>query len=162
MLKDIVGIKLLGGGFVNSVELRFFDPLDGNKAKLPKGTILYGRNGSGKSTIAKAIKKIVKGGYSHITQATALDKDGNIIALMEDEKARVFVFDEEFVDSNIKLQEAGLNTIVMLGQQVDLSNQIQQAESELNVAKQEYEKQQVLISNEYENRNNSKSPPVLY
>lgn len=158
MLKDIVGIKLLGGGFVNSVELRFFDPLDGNKAKLPKGTILYGRNGSGKSTIAKAIKKIVKGGYSHITQATALDKDGNIIALTEDEKARVFVFDEEFVDSNIKLQEAGLNTIVMLGQQVDLANQIQQAESELNVAKQEYEKQQVLISNEYENRNNSKSP----
>ncbi len=133
-------------------------PLDGNKVKLPKGAILYGRNGSGKSTIAKAIKKIVKGGYPHITQATVLDKDGNIIALTEDEKERVFVFDEEFVDSNIKLQEAGLNTIVMLGQQVDLANKIQQAESELNIARQEYENQQALISNEYENRNNAKSP----
>ncbi len=158
MLKDIAGIKLAGGGFVNSVELRFFDPLDGNKVKLPKGAILYGRNGSGKSTIAKAIKKILKGGYPHITQATVLDKDGNIIALTEDEKERVFVFDEEFVDSNIKLQEAGLNTIVMLGQQVDLANKIQQAESELNIARQEYENQQALISNEYENRNNAKSP----
>ena len=158
MLKDIAGIKLAGGGFVNSVDLRFFDPLDGNKVKLPKGAILYGRNGSGKSTIAKAIKKIVKGGYPHITHATVLDKDGNLIALTDDEKARIFVFDEEFVDSNIKLQEAGLNTIVMLGQQVDLANQIQQAESELNIARQEYENQQALISNEYENRNNSKSP----
>ena len=75
MLKDITGIKLAGGGFINPVELRLFDPLDGNKVKLPKGTILYGRNGSGKSTIAKAIKKVVKGGYPHITQATVLDKE---------------------------------------------------------------------------------------
>lgn len=158
MLKDIVGINLAGGGFRNVVELCLFDPVDGNKVKLPKGTILYGRNGSGKSTIAKAIKKLVEGGYPHITQAAVLNKDGNIITLTEDEKARVFVFDEEYVDSNVKLQEVGLNTIVMLGQQVDLTNQIQQAESELRIAKQEYENQQALISNEYENRNNSKSP----
>ncbi|TGY87030.1 ATP-binding cassette domain-containing protein [Petralouisia muris] len=158
VLKDITGIKLAGGGFINPVELRLFDPLDGNKVKLPKGTILYGRNGSGKSTIAKAIKKVVKGGYPHITQATVLDKDGNIITLTEDEKERIFVFDEEFVDSNIKLQEAGLNTIVMLGRQVDLANQIQQAEREMDIAKQEYENQQALVSNEYENRNNPKSP----
>ena len=46
----------------------------------------------------------------------------------------------------------------MLGQQVDLAAQIQQAESELNIAKQEYENQQTLILNEYENRNNPKSP----
>ncbi len=158
MLKDITGIKLAGGGFRNPVELRLFDPLDGNKVKLPKGTILYGRNGSGKSTIAKAIKKVIEGGYPHITQATVLDKDGNIFTLTEDEKERVFVFDEEFVDSNIKLQEAGLNTIVMLGRQVDLANQIQQAEREMDIAKQEYENQQALVSNEYENRNNPKSP----
>ena len=79
MLKDIVGIKLAGGGFRNAVELCLFDPADGNKVKLPKGTILYGRNGSGKSTIAKAIKKLVEGGYPHITQAAVLNKDGNII-----------------------------------------------------------------------------------
>lgn len=158
MLKNITGIKLAGGGFRNPVELRLFDPVDGNKVKLPKGTILYGRNGSGKSTIAKAIKKLVKGGYPHITQATVLDKDGNTITLTDDEKARIFVFDEEFVDSNVKLQEAGLNTIVMLGQHVDLANQIQKAESELNIAKQEYDNQQTLVLNEYENRNNPKSP----
>lgn len=158
MLKDITGIKLVGGAFRNPTELRLLDSMDGNKVKLPKGTILYGRNGSGKSTIAKAIKKLVKGGYPHITQVSVLDKDGNIIVLTEDEKERIFVFDEEFVDSNIKLQEVGLNTIVMLGQQVDIAKQIQQAESELNIAEKEYENQQRLVLNEYENRSNSKSP----
>ena len=98
-----------------------------------KGTILYGRNGSGKSTIARAVKKLVVGGYPHITQAKAMDKDGNIISLTEDEQKRVYVFDEEFVDKNVKLQEAGLDTIVMLGQQADLTDQIAQAQNELDI-----------------------------
>ena len=31
------------------------------------------------------------------------DKDGTIINLSEDEKKHIFVFDEEFVDANVKL-----------------------------------------------------------
>lgn len=158
MLKDIAAVKLAGGGFTNPIELNLFDPIDGKKIKLVKGTILYGRNGSGKSTIARAVKKLVVGGYPHITQAKVMDKDGNIISLTEDEQKRVYVFDEEFVDKNVKLQEAGLDTIVMLGQQADLTDQIAQAQNELDIAKMEYEKQLEVIQNEYENRDNSKSP----
>ena len=158
MLKDIAAVKLAGGGFTNPIELSLFDPIDGKKIKLVKGTILYGRNGSGKSTIARAVKKLVVGGYPHITQAKAMDKDGNIISLTEDEQKRVYVFDEEFVDKNVKLQEAGLDTIVMLGQQADLTDQIAQAQNELDIAKMEYEKQLEVIQNEYENRDNPKSP----
>ena len=105
MLKDIVGVKFIGGNFASLNELRLLDPTDGNKVKLVKGSILYGRNGSGKSTIAKAVKKLIVGGYPHIAQAYATNKDGNIITLTDDEKSRVFVFDEEFVDQNVKLQE---------------------------------------------------------
>lgn len=158
MLKDIAAVKLAGGGFTNPIELSLFDPIDGKKIKLVKGTILYGRNGSGKSTIAKAVKKLVMGGYPHITQAKVMDNDGNIISLTEDEHKRVYVFDEEFVDKNVKLQEAGLDTIVMLGQQADLTDQIAQAQDEWGIAKTEYEKQLEVIQNEYENRDNSKSP----
>lgn len=122
MLKDITGIKISGAGFSGSAELQLLDPKDGKKTKTLKGTILYGRNGSGKSTIAKSFKKIINGGYSHITQANVIDNDANVTFLTEDEKSRIFVFDEEFVDRNIKLQEVGLNTIVMLGQQADLTN----------------------------------------
>lgn len=62
MLKDIVGVKFIGGNFASLNELRLLDPTDGNKVKLVKGSILYGRNGSGKSTIAKAVKKLIVGG----------------------------------------------------------------------------------------------------
>ena len=78
MLKDIVGVKFIGGNFASLNELRLLDPTDGNKVKLVKGSILYGRNGSGKSTIAKAVKKLIVGGYPHIAQAYATNKDGNI------------------------------------------------------------------------------------
>ena len=98
------------------------------------------------------------GGYPHIAQAYATNKDGNIITLTDDEKFRVFVFDEEFVDQNVKLQEDGLNTIVMLGQQADLASQITQAQSALDTASQEFEEQKAIVVNEYENRNNSASP----
>lgn len=158
MLKDVSGIKFAGGNFNSSTEIHILDPIEGNKVKLVKGTILYGRNGAGKSTFAKAVKKIIRGGYPHIIQSCATDKDGNEIVLTDEEKARIFVFDEEFVDQNIKLQEAGLNTIVMLGQQADLTNQIAQAQTELDTARQEYEEHKNIVQNEYQNKNNSKSP----
>ncbi|MEY8336115.1 AAA family ATPase [Lachnospiraceae bacterium 47-T17] len=157
MLKDITGIKISGAGFSGSAELQLLDPKDGKKTKTLKGTILYGRNGSGKSTIAKSFKKIINGGYSHITQANVIDNDANVTFLTEDEKSRIFVFDEEFVDRNIKLQEVGLNTIVMLGQQADLTNQIENAQKELDIATKEYDELSENLK-EYEDRQNQKSP----
>ena len=56
MLKDIVGVKFIGGNFASLNELRLLDPTDGNKVKLVKGSILYGRNGSGKSTFTELLK----------------------------------------------------------------------------------------------------------
>ena len=37
MLKDIVGVKFIGGNFASLNELRLLDPTDGNKVKLVKG-----------------------------------------------------------------------------------------------------------------------------
>jgi len=39
MLKDIVGVKFIGGNFASLNELRLLDPTDGNKVKLVKGSI---------------------------------------------------------------------------------------------------------------------------
>ena len=54
MLKDISGIKLQGANFGVLTELPVFDCSDG---KMTKASLVYGRNGSGKSTIARALKK---------------------------------------------------------------------------------------------------------
>lgn len=57
MLKDITKIKITGSIFDSQTELDFFNPYEGNKEKSVKASLLYGRNGTGKSTIAKAFRK---------------------------------------------------------------------------------------------------------
>ena len=55
MLEQIKGIKLKGANFVNQTELKLFNrPND----KVEKVALFYGRNGTGKSTISYAFKKV--------------------------------------------------------------------------------------------------------
>ena len=73
MLKDVSKIKIEGGIYTNPTELNFFNPVDGNKEKIVKGCVIYGRNGSGKSTIAKAFRKIKDNYGSEIIKVELLD-----------------------------------------------------------------------------------------
>mgnify|MGYP000088494828 CR=1 FL=1 len=57
MLKEISGLEICGANFKKPTYLNLFDPTDGKKIKTIKGTLLYGRNGSGKSTIAIALER---------------------------------------------------------------------------------------------------------
>lgn len=128
MLKEICGIELCGANFENPTRLDMFNPIDGSTQKTIKGTLLYGRNGSGKSTIARGFRKIIGEKDQPINYASVLDKSGSPIVLTESEKKKIFIFDEDYVDKNVKLQEDHLDTIVMLGKQADLTEQIAKAE----------------------------------
>lgn len=110
MLEQIKTIQLKGGPFTEHTSLEL----------LPSRlNLLYGRNGSGKSTIAKCIKKLGKeddgSGYSAETAQT----------LSDDVLRKVYVFDEDFVSDNLRMEdEEGLNSIVMIGEQVGLDEKL--------------------------------------
>lgn len=157
MLKEICGIELCGASFERVTKLNIFNPTDGEKIKIVKGTLLYGRNGSGKSTIARAFRKLAGEIDVPISRAAVLDRNGSSVLLTESEKKRIFVFDEDYVDRNVKLQADHLDTIVMLGEQADLTEQIDRAKSECKNAEADFTKQQG-IYNEYLDRSNVKSP----
>lgn len=103
MLKDVTSIKLTGANFKTPTMMNFFTHTESkNKVRI---TLLYGRNGAGKSTIAKAFKHITNKEISSISYSEFMDESGNIITLSEEEKNRIFVFDEEYVDKNVKVTD---------------------------------------------------------
>lgn len=100
----------------------------------PKATdrvsIAYGRNGSGKSTVASAL--------SHIADPSMLsdglgsyfyDESGSTVKLPEDSK--VFVFNEQYIDSNIRIEGDGLGSIILFGGDVDKQAEIDECTSKI-------------------------------
>lgn len=157
MLKELSSMKISGANFRQPTMLDLFNPAENNKIKTIKGALLYGKNGSGKSTIARGFRKISGEAAPVVGQVLPLDKDGRPINLSEDEKKHIFVFDEEYVDKNVKLHEEHLDTIVILGEQVDLTEKIEKAEGECNAAKIALEDQEKVYK-EYCDYQNIKSP----
>lgn len=115
MLEQIKNISIKGGPFTEKTSFDLFPQ---------RLNLLYGRNGSGKSTIAKCIRRLGKedegSGYSAETNPS----------LSTVHAQHIFVFDEEFVSSNFKMDETGLSSIVMLGKQVGLDEQLKELQLE--------------------------------
>ena len=65
MLKNVEKISFVGGKFKEPVNMELLC----NNGGLAKSALVYGRNGSGKSTIAKAIRKIKSDEVSMIAEA---------------------------------------------------------------------------------------------
>ena len=99
-----------------------------------KINIVFGENGSGKSTIAEAFRQYSQGNVDYISFPGA--------SIDEDDRKRIFVFDEQFVRQNLEMSEKkGLGTIVTIGDAVsisqeefDLKKKIQDEEDKLTEA----------------------------
>ena len=158
MLSDIEGITLRGANFEQDTDLPFFRFVEGkSKSVLVKSTIIYGRNGTGKSTISRAFNKLAGKHEDSILSVTAWDKQREKIILDDDEKDRIFVFNEDFVDQNVKTKEKGLDTIVILGEQVDLNDKIEKTTKELNSYIKKGKAQSEICA-QYKDKNNTNSP----
>lgn len=115
MLELISKIIVKGGAFAEETSLPIL---------CKRLNLLYGRNGSGKSTIAKCLKALSQ---------TA--SDCNYTASFPDDKnkeldSNVYVYDENFVSDNFRINQVGLTSIVMLGHQVGLDEKLNKLEKE--------------------------------
>ena len=75
----------------------------------------------------------------------------------EEKKPSVFIFDEEFVQENVRTKGNGLETIVMMGEQVDLDTQITAKKAEGTVVDSKVV-EQTALKEKYENANDTSSP----
>lgn len=157
MRDEIKALKVCGGYFVPETSLQLFSGVPSNQKKVAC-SILYGRNGSGKSTIARAFRQISGVNDSGLTVASLCNEEGREIILNDDEKQNIYVFDQKFIDENIRLEEEdGLNTIVMLGSQVEIDKAIKEITSTITSQRVELEEQKKML-NAYDDPKNELSP----
>ncbi len=122
MFEQITEITVQGGYFEDSVSLTLFEK---------RFNVLYGRNGSGKTSISRAIEEYKKPD-DEVEDGREFSVSFNT-ALREEDKKRIFVFNEDFVNKKVRLEDAeGLGTIVMLGDAADIQGQIDAKTAELN------------------------------
>ncbi len=153
MLKDIRSISIHGGNFETPTQLPLF--CDSNNPA--KAVLLYGRNGSGKSTIARSFWNVKGRSEDNIISVSLQNDQGTSINLTSEEKEHIFVFDERYVMENVRVQEDGLGSIVMLGEQVGLNELIEKATDELRTSEKELDQKNAIVA-EYNNSSNPKSP----
>lgn len=135
VLEDVTGVKIEGANFDSSTTLQLFSP----KTEPTMG-LIYGKNGTGKSTISRAFSKVKGEEEPSIISADLIDENGNALILTEDDKKRIHIFNEAYIDKHIRLRPdgQGLETIVVLGQ-------IKNIEDEINEAQKAVDEQKPLV-----------------
>lgn len=150
MIDKIKGIAIQGRCFPNNTTLILYPN------KNDRISVVYGKNGSGKSTISAGFRNLsLETPDSDIT--IELLDDNNSSLNSEDYKSNIFVFNEQYIDKNVKIDDDGLGTIILLGGQVDLQTEIDKHIAMESQRKSELEKSQEKLT-EYQNKNNPLSP----
>ena len=156
MFEEFRKITIQGGYYEESTDLELFR---GNKTPL---SIVYGRNGSGKTTIAKAIRQLIGKDTEQQTEEGYVSYAVNPnVSNFEEIKDSIYVFDEDFVKENVKTKGKGLETIVMMGEQVDLDKQISEKKEKKVIIEKEIEQLSILIE-KYENEKDTSSPKYFH
>lgn len=118
----IRGFKIKGQYFEEETLVNLFFDEDPNVKEKKIYSLLYGKNGSGKTVISDAISSYRTSDLS-FDLVIPFDVELNEIEI---DKNNIFVFNEDFTNKNITLSTNGdgINAIVLFGQAGDLESQI--------------------------------------
>lgn len=109
-IPSIRGVYVESGPFAQGRNFRLFG--DDSNGVPCRASIVFGRNGSGKTTLSREIAGIASGtsagGYLY-------GADEKAVPLSEGERARIRVFNEDYVREKVLVEADGVESIVMLG-----------------------------------------------
>lgn len=150
MIEKIKGISIQGRCFPNDTSLILYPNTN------DRISVIYGKNGSGKSTISMGFNNIASDTPLSDISLKLLGESSSVLT-SEEYKNNIFVFNEQYVDKNVKIDDDGLGTIILLGGQVDIQTDIDK-HTELEIKrKSEWEKAQEKLV-EYQTKSNPLSP----
>ncbi len=152
MIKNISDILVKGEFFSDEVRWNFASNNPKNDDRL---FLIFGENGSGKTTFSKAIfeyKVYNDGELKNFDYVKFCDCNGNVLNI---DKKAIWSFNDEFIQSNVRIKDSGLNAIVMFGEAGDIDQQIQEKNTITNAKKAE------LLSINLEKYTTAKSPECI-
>lgn len=158
MKKDIKKIIIKNAFFESNV----LDIFNDDKENV---SLVYGSNGTGKTTIGRAFLylKNQDENREYVERAELLDGDSNPIILSEDEKSRIYVFNEDFIERQVEFKsvtsDGRLNSIVMFGKNIENDGKIQNLREKI---KEKSENIKNLFLDKYEDHNDPLSPKKYY
>lgn len=149
MIEKISGIKICGRCFKSETNLILYPTQERRIA------IVYGKNGSGKSTISEGVALTKEHSSGADIAASFIDINKHEIAIQD--STCIHVFNEKYIDDNVKIDDDGLGTIVLLGTQVSLQSQIDTQEKKVELLSKDVEKANSEYS-KYDEKNSPLSP----
>lgn len=154
IIEDMTGIYIQSDFFDNAPTLEFFPASTSEKHY--RMALLYGRNGSGKTTIAQGFREY-KNYVETFTISLLPRKSGATIPVAAGTRGKFFVFDEEYVESRVKIEGDGMDAIVLFGEQIDLEERIIQTQRDI-MAKQVEVDQQMAECSQFTDLSDITSP----
>ena len=157
-ISSIIGVQVRRGAFSEGptsegTNVRLFHDSDSNNTRRHRASIVFGRNGSGKSTIAREINDITEG------NGTGYFYDCNQRLDLDDaDRARIRVFNEDYIESKTRIGDDGLQAFAMLGEQVEVADEIKKIDEKIESIEAE---NQGLTKKIEELRNGEKSLETL-
>ena len=135
MIEKVEGLEFSGAAFLEKTSFPLFT------SEKDRMCLIYGKNGSGKSTISRAFNKIVYPDIEEISYSRLYDLNGNTVQDSEESlRKKIFVFNEDYIRNKVSFREDGLGTIAMFGKQVELETLIHEAEADYKNAQDDREK----------------------
>lgn len=123
MFKNCSDIIVKGGCFSDETKLHgiLAKPLN----------ILYGPNGSGKTTVSRCLASLSNPSAEYSAQLPGVDA--------QQLASSVFVFNEDFVDKNVKIANHGLEPIMIFGESIGIQKREDELSTEIGEAEAEKE-----------------------
>lgn len=156
MNDKMVKVRINNTHFFTGEEMNFFDT--NSPDTVIKSALVFGKNGSGKSTISRLLNNFKGTGNTENDYINFYDKD-DVLINEELVKGNIHCFDETFIDDNVKISEEGLRTIVMLGEQIDVDEQINVKNTELSTKQDQLSRINLQV---FDDSKNTDSPIYHY
>lgn len=130
-IKNMTGINISSKYFSTPTFLEFF-PKHSKPQKNNRAALVYGNNGSGKSTIAHGFRGYKSHDTSEDIKLQFFKENDKIETTDKYNRKNIYIFDEEYISSRVKVKENGLDAIVLFGEQVDLEERINNIEEAIS------------------------------